>query len=519
MKSVKKMLSLLLVAMLLVTAIPFAASASDIGTPTSYPIKYYVHDVGRYDPTELTTLGLPTTVTVNVLTSDPDPSFIVSEALKVCSAATAKAFIAQAAIPDPADFTIGNVEVTFENGEVHYTLPVTLIPTSSVATDRVNATILEKVGSSYVDNGKTIPVDVVVTTTTNPNTTTVTVSSWPTAAQIKERYAAPFEGVTVNVDRTYVDANKPYICISTSASSSSSGGSGLGNGSLGGGSNTGNGGNNNNTGSGSGSGSVATFKATFLNVNGMQAYSESVASNGKVTISASELNGLVGSKDGYEHIGWKSSFGTQTTSEVVRNNITANVTYTPVFQSLTNNNTWTPGSGSSSTGGSNGTTGSSNTPTYSEVPGNVYLEIYTNKNFGSYDARFSITNNSNKNYNIGTDGTVSAEKGGDLWNLMASIYTAKDSNGMEVKLYQFEDNNFPVDWAFGNYYTSISNLTAARQNKDITIRVVVNNVYRKTADTSNPKTGDPIMMSVAVLGITACGLAAAYIYSKKRKAV
>ena len=189
MKSMKKMLSLLLVAMLLVTAIPFAASASgsDVGTPTSYPIKYYVHDVGRYAPTELTTLGLPTTVTVNVLTNDPDASFIVSEALKVCSAATAKAFIAQAAIPDPADFTIGNVEVTFENGEVHYTLPVTLIPTSSVATDRVNATILEKVGSSYVDNGKTIPVDVVVTTTTNPDTTTVTVSSWPTAAQIKER--------------------------------------------------------------------------------------------------------------------------------------------------------------------------------------------------------------------------------------------------------------------------------------------------------------------------------------------
>ena len=73
-----------------------------------------------------------------------------------------------------------------------------------------------------------------------------------------------------------------------------------------------------------------------------------------------------------------------------------------------------------------------------------------------------------------------------------------------------------MDWAFGNYYTSISNLTAARQNKDITIRVVVNNVYRKTADTSNPKTGDTIFVPFMVMGVTATALAAAYVFGKKR---
>ena len=316
MKSMKKMLSLLLVAMLLVTAIPFTVSATETGTPTSYNVKYYVHDVGTYPVTEVTT-GLPSTVTVNVLSSTPDGSFIVEEALKQVSAETAKTFIVAASIPSDqlANFTIGNIEVNFVNGEVHYTLPVTRIPTNSVETGAMDAKILEKVGSSYVDNGKTIPVDIVTTKTTNPNTETVTVSKWKTGAEIKAKYAVSFEGVTVNVDRTYVEQNQPYICISTSTSSSSSGGSSLGGGSSNtGGSSSNNGGSSSNNG---GTGTVAQFKVTFLNVNGVEFYSEYVAANGTIAASADFLNSSVGTKAGYEHIGWKANSGSTKTTNVV----------------------------------------------------------------------------------------------------------------------------------------------------------------------------------------------------------
>ena len=475
MKSVKKMLSLLLVAMLLVTAIPFAASASDIpsaqsdttpilegvgATKVDYSILFAVKD------TSTGALGYSSTIAVAAVSSDANDDQIRSAAAAAVASAgystvTADA-IAQKVSANGNSEIVHNVvygsirtKIDKDNKQVKYILEVS--PRSIVETKDVikPAKILldsENTGI-FQDTGKTVNVTLVATTSGSTTTYALKSNGGATVTDIKGALGANFNNKTLTMTMQGPSATTGEVTYRVTV--------------------------------------IGTTGSTGTNVPN---YDDTTNNNN---------NGIVvGPGDGTNN-------NTNTGSN--------------------NNNNGTIGSGGSagngstgSTGsntGTNGTTGTVNTPTYSEVPGNVYLEIYTNKNFGSYDARFSITNNSNKNYNIGTDGTVSAERGGDLWNLMASIYTAKDSNGMEVKLYQFEGNNFPVDWAFGNYYTSISNLTAARQNKDITIRVVVNNVYRKTADTSNPKTGDPIMMSVAVLGITACGLAAAYIYSKKRKAV
>lgn len=472
MKSVKKMLSLLLVAMLLVTAIPFAASASDIpsaqsdttpilegvgATKVDYSILFAVKD------TSTGALGYSSTIAVAAVSSDANDDQIRSAAAAAVASAgystvTADA-IAQKVSANGNSEIVHNVvygsirtKIDKDNKQFKYILEVS--PRSIVETKDVikPAKILldsENTGI-FQDTGKTVNVTLVATTSGSTTTYALKSNGGATVTDIKGALGANFNNKTLTMTMQGPSATTGEVTYRVTV--------------------------------------IGTTGSTGTNVPN---YDDTTNNNN---------NGIVvGPGDGTNN-------NTNTGSN--------------------NNNNGTIGSGGSagngSTGsntGTNGTTGTVNTPTYSEVPGNVYLEIYTNKNFGSYDARFSITNNSNKNYNIGTDGTVSAERGGDLWNLMASIYTAKDSNGMEVKLYQFEGNNFPVDWAFGNYYTSISNLTAARQNKDITIRVVVNNVYRKTADTSNPKTGDPIMMSVAVLGITACGLAAAYIYSKKRKAV
>lgn len=68
----------------------------------------------------------------------------------------------------------------------------------------------------------------------------------------------------------------------------------------------------------------------------------------------------------------------------------------------------------------------------------------------------------------------------------------------------------------------IDNLDVLRSKGTVVIKVRVTGVTAKTsatADSSNPKTGDEIYMAVTVLGLSAASLAAvAYVYSKKRLA-
>ena len=96
MKSVKKMLSLLLVAMLLVTAIPFAASASDIpsaqsdttpilegvgATKVDYSILFAVKD------TSTGALGYSSTIAVAAVSSDANDDQIRSAAAAAVASA------------------------------------------------------------------------------------------------------------------------------------------------------------------------------------------------------------------------------------------------------------------------------------------------------------------------------------------------------------------------------------------------------------------------------------------------
>ena len=462
MKSVKKMLSLLLVAMLLVAAIPFAASADVYGPGDSFTVLFAAQkgsEAGFSTPLALVT-DIP---------ADSDDFKVVDLARAALSqngiALTKDNIVAKVTSNGYAnllnDVVYGDIVPVVDPAQkqVRFVLIVTARPGVSTepATTEAKIWIDKENTGTFEDTGLTTTVSLIKTT----------VGGGEPTYSLK-----PGAGASVNDIRGLLGASYKSKTLSMRMTGPT------------------------------GSSKTVDYWVTVLGDSGNTGTNVPVINGAP----GDSNNGVIsGPSNGNSNIGNGTNTGSNNNNGTIGSGGSAG--------------NGTNGSNNGTTGGTNGTTGTVNTPNYSEVPGNVYLEIYTNKNFGSYDARFSITNNSNKNYNIGTDGTVSAERGGDLWNLMASIYTAKDSNGMEVKLYQFEGNNFPVDWAFGNYYTSISNLTAARQNKDITIRVVVNNVYRKTADTSNPKTGDPIMMSVAVLGITACGLAAAFIYSKKRKAV
>lgn len=520
MKSMKKMLCLLLVAMLLVSAIPFSVAAdttTDAGTLKSYPIVYRIHFVGEYVPVPVTIDDLPSDVQVLALTNDPDPSAIRSAALERCSAANAKTFISQLGFAEHGrqaiDYTLGDIEVTFESGTVYYTLSVTKNPETTDRYTVVDATILEKVGSTYVSNGKTIPVDILERTTQNPVRTTVTVTQWKTGAQIKEKYAAAFDGKTVNVDDRYVNDNVPYICISTSTSSSSSGGESLGGGSSNnGGSSSNNGGSgSNNGGSGSnngGTGTVAQFKVTFLNVNGVEFYSEYVTANGTIAASASFLNSSVGTKAGHEHIGWKAgNSNTKSTDVVLTDRINSNITYVPQFKNLTNNSTWAPGNGSSS--GSSGTSSGDNLS-----KGNtnrVLLHVFLNGDTSALYKTYDITDQAVDMKHVTYDW---------VYTYLRQYYNAKNNAGLKLDGLYYVTGNWVGDYFNDNYTKDITDIIS-KLNRDgyVHINVMLNNATAKTASTAdktNPKTGDTIFVPFMVMGLTATALAAAYVFGKKR---
>lgn len=272
---------------------------------------------------------------------------------------------------------------------------------------------------------------------------------------------------------------------------------------------------------GSGSGTLTKFKATFLNANGLEFYSESVVSNAKLTVSASTLNNGVGTKAGYEHIGWKSSTGkTQITEEVLRDTITANVTYAPIFKNLTNNTTEVPGSGVIS-GGSGSVSNGSGSDLHDKVTGlqDVILHVYLNNNFNSEHKHYTITD-------IAKDGTLSLK--GDVKDFLKKYYTAKTSDGIGYDGMYVTDAYFGVKYLSDEKYEVLGNDADANGNTTLDkmrsagvvhLNVMLTNASAKssaTADSSNYKTGDTIFVPVMAMGLTGTLLAAAYIFGKKR---
>ena len=257
------------------------------------------------------------------------------------------------------------------------------------------------------------------------------------------------------------------------------------------------------TGSGTGTGNVTKFKVTFLNVNGLVFYTEDVAANGTIAASADFLNTSVGTRDGYEHIGWKASNGsTKTTSVVLTDRINSNVTYSPIFRNA-NGGTWIPTTGSGNVSSGSGTT-------TNKFPYPVYLNIYKDTLVGSPDKRVEITNG------IALDGLVSLE---EAKTVVKNYYTAKDSDGISYDGLYIAEGNWVANYGADTQKYDSINAGEMRQTGTVYINVMIGNAKAKTtatADSSNPKTGDTIFVPFMVMGVTATALAAAYIFGKKR---
>ena len=164
-------------------------------------------------------------------------------------------------------------------------------------------------------------------------------------------------------------------------------------------------------------------------------------------------------------------------------------------------------SAKNSSGGSTGGDGGHN-----KFPYNVYLHVYMNNNLDSAHKTFDITDG------IAADGVVDKN---DIWNnLLKNYYSAKDSKGVKIELYKAEDNwvkNFAVD----NQTDRIDDILDQRDDHYVHINVVLNNAKYKTsgsnnADPNNPKTGDSIGTVISVMGLSATALATMFFFNKKR---
>ena len=172
------------------------------------------------------------------------------------------------------------------------------------------------------------------------------------------------------------------------------------------------------------------------------------------------------------------------------------------------------GSNTGSNTGSNNTSGGiwlgNNNTVVNKDPYPVYLNIYMNGNVSTIAKKVDITKG------IAADGYVDLE---DVKNVVKSYFNAKDSDGI---LY---DGLYIFDGSFGGQYTTdvgrvdgYGNINEDRKLSTVNINVMIKNAVAKgsvAADTSNPKTGDMIFLTVTALVASAGALALVYANKKR----
>lgn len=178
MKSMKKMLCLLLVAMLLVAAIPVAASASEYdATTVNYSVVFAVKD------TSTNNVKYSSVIAVAAVSSDANDDAIRAAAASAAASAgftvvTKDAIADRVAANGNADI-VHNViygeirtKIDTDNKQFKYVLEVTPRPSVETADVIRQAKIyIDKEGTgTFVDTGKTVDVTLVATTTNGTTT-------------------------------------------------------------------------------------------------------------------------------------------------------------------------------------------------------------------------------------------------------------------------------------------------------------------------------------------------------------
>ena len=150
---------------------------------------------------------------------------------------------------------------------------------------------------------------------------------------------------------------------------------------------------------------------------------------------------------------------------------------------------------------------------YSKLSGDVILEICMDKNQ-------TPTKSPSIKSSIALDGKVTLD---EVKSVVKQYFNSIDTDtgivydGLYVK--QTYAGNV-VEWVNDSKVSTVEGLyDAANNSKLVTIRVYISNAKLASsgnADPTNPKTGDTIMMPVAVMTVSACALAVAFYLNKKR---
>lgn len=149
----------------------------------------------------------------------------------------------------------------------------------------------------------------------------------------------------------------------------------------------------------------------------------------------------------------------------------------------------------------------------------VWLHVYINGNAGTIDKSINLTST----YLMDDKKTNTTEI---LNYLLTNYYKAKDtSKNVELDGLYVANGTFPQSYYTNDKTAELNDISTRLESGYVHINVMLKNVTAKTtttstADSSNPKTGDSIYTAMTVMGISAATLAAVmYVYTKKRQAI
>jgi hypothetical protein len=446
--TMKKLLSLVLVAMLLVCAVPFQAAAATVDTK-NVKVNVYVDDV------------LTTEKTVPV---ESGKSITLDEELAKSLVKEDKEFVKwTGASGNEAN---GQV-IPYEKIPADYS--VNLYVKKVVADTRVDAKVPVKiyVDGVYARDGEiTVPVDGAVTLTKELGLKLVkedkefvkwTGASDNEATDVTIKYAGITDGYSLKL---YVSTKKAEETVKP-----------------------------------------ITVKIVDAKGNAIAKEFQINPVNGKYSVIGDILTQRWKGdwKDSYEFVTAKSDEKGGTLS--LSTNINAGDTLTVTLKAK---------STSTDNGNNNGGNGTNN-----KFPYKVYLHIFKDNKVDDPAKTINITEG------IALDGKVTLD---EVKSVVKNYYTAKTSDGIKYDgMYLAEGNwvgNFVNDT---KKYDTIEDTNEMRKTREVHINVMITNANAKStntdkADTTNPKTGDMIMIPVIFMLVSGAAIAGVYFYNKKRSA-
>lgn len=152
------------------------------------------------------------------------------------------------------------------------------------------------------------------------------------------------------------------------------------------------------------------------------------------------------------------------------------------------------------------------TKEYSKLNSNkVYLHVFMNNDLDDPVKNINITTG------IAADGVVDLDE--DVRTLIKQYFSAKDSDGIKYDGLYVSTGDWVGDFLTDTKDEYVDNIKDLKEDGYVHLNLMITNAKLKsssTADSTNPKTGDSIFMTVTVMTLSASALALFFFLNKKR---